>query len=169
MQRLVRTYLSVCFHLPSMCLRVLPFSVLACTCNWLPVIAILTSASHYSPWHRLRIISTSASNLSWHRLRIHCDIGFALFKKLNIGFALSGTRFDIGFAEEFFLASASRLFSHRVRIRLDIGFALSWHRLRVIFDIGFAWTLTTLWTQTTLTLQNSQTQPTLTPAELLSR
>ena len=135
MQRLVRTYLSVCFHLPSMCLCVLPLFVRArlymqlTTCDCLldigfAVVLISTSVSHYldigcaHSWHRLRI----DSNNPWHPTYLNS-------------------------------AELPNSLWHRLRIILTSALHSAWHRLRIVLDrlykfktgyldIGFAFVLT---------------------------
>ena len=180
MQNLVRTYLSVCFHLPLMCLYVRPLSLLVFTCNWLPMISFVTSASQLY-WYRLRICLDIGFALSWHRLRIRLDIGFALPEALckmilRLVRKSSQRVYELGGDQFHELASSEARGTdphptRRSDCLLDIGFAVvlistshsSRHRLRIILtsaahfiDIGFALTLTILETQPTLTLQNSQ-------------
>ena len=158
MQRLVRTYLSCCFHLPSMCLCVLPLFVRARLYMQLTAydclldigFAVVLISTSDSSRHRLRIILTSAAHI--------LDIGFALTPttldtqptltlqnsqiRFDIGFALSWhrlrTRLDIGFAFGLTLETQPTLALQNSQIRFDIGFAISWHRLRIRLEIGFA-------------------------------
>ena len=132
MQRLARTYLSVCpsgvnvFVCTSIIHARLHMQLTACVCLLdIGFAFVLISASHASR-HRLRIILTSAAHI--------LDIGFALTPTIfgtqpTLTLENSQIRVDIGFA----------LTWHMLRIRLDFGFALSWIG---DFAIGFAFVLT---------------------------
>ena len=177
MQRLARTYLSVCpsgvnvFVCTSIIHARLHMQLTACVCLLdIGFAFVLISASHASR-HRLRIILTSAAHI--------LDIGFALTPTIvgtqpTLTLENSQIRVDIGFA----------LTWHMLRIRLDFGFALSWtdctnlrleilpsashsswHRLRIIWtylDIGCAYS----WHRLRITSNNPWNPTYLNSAEL---
>ena len=126
MQRWLRTYLSVCFHLASMrlcmCTSIiharLYMQLTACDCLLdvgFPI--ALISVSHSSRY-RLRIILTSAAHI--------LDIGFALTPTtLETQHTLTLQKFPIRFDIGFGLSCYD--FAFGLDFLRDIGFAVSWH------------------------------------------